>query len=230
MNDSWQKQKDEFNRLCGLWDDAQSKGIFKSKPVDDSPKSDFFGNYNVEEKPLNDDDATYWSDIVSRSGEMFPDETTILMEAAKKKEEKLPKKTGDKVSKKDGQYQVDGGKPLNDLVKTSLENAGKLSKKDKAKKLANNPNPVYPDTVGPDTVDKQNRVRVTAGLAAHPLFGKLEKLKRDLYDLEVKMSGANGFDDKKSKSLEKQFNSLRNQIEKLSNQMGGDYKSASYYQ
>lgn len=229
MNESWHKQKEEFDKLCDLWDNAQQQGIFKSASVDQSPKSDFFGNFNVEEKSLDYDKANYWSDVVSRSGEMFPDETTVLMEA-QKKAEKVTAKKGNKVEKKAGQYQVDGGKPLNDLVKTSLEGAGKLSKKAKAKTLANTPNPVYPDTVGPDTVDKQNRVRVTAGLAVHPLFGKLEKLKKDLYDLEVKMNTAMGLDNKKAKSLEKQFNSLRNQIEKISNQMGGDFKSAQYYQ
>lgn len=232
MNESWHKQKEEFDKLCSLWDNAQAQGIFKPTSVDQSPKSDFFGNYSVEEKSFDYENANYWSDVVSRSGQMFPDESTVLMEAQKINEAKKkdPVKKTAKVEKKAGQYQVDGGKPLNDLVKTSLEGAGKLSKKSKAKTLANTPNPVYPDTVGSDTVDKQGKVKVTAGLAIHPLFGKLEKLKKDLYDLEVKMSTNSGLDDKKAKSFEKQFASLRNQIEKISNQMGGDFKSAQYYQ
>ena len=233
MSDSWQKQKDEFNRLCDLWDSVQGKGLFKPKAVDQTPKSDFFGNYNVEEKNLDNNDANYWVDVVSRSGSMYPDETTVLMEAAlneekKKKEAKKADGTG-KVSKKAGQYQVDGGKPLNDLVKTDLEKVGKLKKKNKAKVLANTPNPVYPDTVGPDGLGKDTQVKVSAGLAAHPLYPKLEKLKKDLYNLEVEMNTKEGLGDKKSKSFQKKFENLRKQIEKISSGLGGSFKDSQYH-
>lgn len=234
MTDSWQQQKDEFNRLCDLWDNAQNKGIFKPTEVDQTPKSDFFGNYTVQEKSLDSDDASYWTDVITRSGKMFPDETTVLMEAAlneakaKKKAKKAKDGTG-KVEKKAGQYQVDGGKPLNDLVKTSLEKAGKLDNGEKAVGLANNPNPIYPDTVGPDAVDKENKVKVTAGLAAHPAYPKLEKLKRDLYNLEVEMNTKTGLNEKKASSFKKKFENLRNQIEKISNSLGGSFKDGQYH-
>lgn len=231
MTDSWQKQKDEFNRLCDLWDTAQNKGIFKPTEVDKTPKSDFFGNYNVQEKSLDDTDTGYWTDLVARSGKMFPDETTVLMEAALN-EAKAKKKEKDgtgKVQKKAGQYQVDGGKPLNDLVKTSLETDGKLSKKDKVKTLADNPNPIYPDTVESDSVDKENKVKVTAGLGAHPAYPRLEKLKNDLYKLEVEMSTKNGLNEKKAGGMQKKFERLRAQIDKISNSLGGKFKNSQKY-
>lgn len=231
MSESWQQQKDEFNRLCDLWDSVQGKGLFKTKAVDQTPKADFFGNYNVDGKNLDNNDANYWVDVVSRSGSMYPDETTVLMEAALKeaKKDKKEKDGTGKVTKKAGQYQVDGGKPLNDLVKTELEKVGKLKKKDKAKVLANTPNPIYPDTVGPDGLGKDTQVRVSAGLAAHPLYPKLEKLKKDLYSLEVEMNTKEGLSDKKAKSFQKKFESLRNQIEKISSGLGGSFKNSQYH-
>ena len=237
MTDAWQQQKDEFNRLCDLWDNAQNKGIFKPTQVDQTPKNDFFGNYTVQEKSLGSSESEYWADVITRSGKMFPDETTILMEAAlneakaKAKAKKKKKETAGtgKIEKKAGQYQVDGGKPLNDLVKTSLEKAGKLSNGKKAKTLANSPNPIYPDTVGSDSVDKDNQVKVTAGLAAHPAYPKLEKLKKDLYNLEVEMNTKTGLNDKKAGSMKSKFEQLRNQIDKISNSLGGKFKNGQFY-
>jgi len=214
MENQWQNQKKEFDDLVGLWDKALADGIFKDSPKGNPEKSDFFGNYKVDVKEEADGDQVQrWNDIISRSGEIVPDEGTMLMEAAKKKaksEKKLP----------DG---TDKGQPLNDLVKTSLEKDTKLSKKKKAKVLANTPNPVYPDTVGSDTVDKDGHVKVTAGLAAHPKYKELEELKKKLYELEVEM-----IKDIKNKTYDTKIKSVKDKIAKISDNLGGTYKNSQY--
>ena len=87
QNDSsWYKQRQEFNDLVDLWDKAQADGIFTSEKKNTEVKSDFFGqSYFADDPDLQEDETSYWSDVVSRSGEMFPDESMFLMEAAKKK-------------------------------------------------------------------------------------------------------------------------------------------------
>jgi hypothetical protein len=208
MDNNWQAQKQDFDDLVNLWDKALAAGIFKDTPRAQPPKVDFFGNYKTEGKETAAEEIERWANIISRSGEISPDENTILMEAAKKKDSKK-----------------DEGKPLNDLVKTSLEKAGKLSKKSKAKTLANTPNPVYPDTTGSDTTGKGavGPVKVTAGLAVDDKFAKLEGLKIKLYDLEVQM-----IKDKTGKSYGKKMNKIQKDIEKISNSFGGNFKNNSY--
>jgi hypothetical protein len=153
----------------------------------------------------------------------------VLMEAAKKKatDNKNSKKI--KKANKAVGSKKDEGKPLNDLVKTSLEKNKKMTNGSKADKLANEPNRVAPDTVGSDTSDKSGRVRITAGLAAHPNLEKLEGLKKKLYNLETEMHDKNGLSDSKIRGLEKKFQDMFAQIEKLSNEFHGKYSDSEYY-
>jgi hypothetical protein len=231
MTNSWENSKDEFDKLCGLWDKALSDGIFNDATQPKREPKDFFGNTHFDvSKNINNKDAEYWDDVISRSGEIMPDENMILMEAAKKEGKKKSNE-----SKKDEKPLGDmsGNKPF-DLhkarVKTSLETSGKGgTEAKKAKILANTPNFVSPNTVGPDTVDKENKTKITSGLAASETFTELEKLKLKLYDLEVKMNNSNGLDEKKAKSLQKQFINVRQKIEDISNSFGGSYKDREYY-
>lgn len=239
-NDSWYKQRQAFNDLVDLWDKAQADGIFESGAKEAEAKADFFGqSYFADESEFKSDDASYWNDVVSRSGEMFPDESMVLMEAAKNKAT-AKKKTGKKKSapKKDKETQ-----PLGDMgskpfkrVDTSVEKDGTPSLKKKVKDLANKPQLVKPDTYGADTVDKENKVKVTAGLAAHPAFEELEKLKKEMEVAERMMSGmdrngvgGDGLSDKRIKKLEKKFKDIRQKISDLSSKFSGDYKSSNYY-
>ncbi len=222
MSNNWEQNKIDFASLVNLWDKALESGVFNDVKKDDKTSQDFFGNTHFEDaKEINQNDAEYWDKVIGKSAEVFPDETTVLMEAARKKETENKKGLGDlKGDKFSGK----------DRVKTTLEKEGsKATEKGKAKILANTPNFVKPDTVGSDTTDKEGKPRVTAGLAADAKFSSLEKLKLKLYDLEVKMSGKNGLDDKKAKSLEKQFSKILGQIEKISNSFGGSYKDSEYY-
>jgi hypothetical protein len=225
MSNSWENGKDEFNKLCGLWDKALNDGIFNDVKSPKAEPKDFFGNTHFDvSEDIADNEAQRWDDIISRSGELIPDENMMLMEAAKKQE---------KSKKEKGLGDIGGDKPFDQYksrVKTSLETSGKdTSVAKKAKKLANTPNFVPPHTIGPDTVDKENKTKVTDGLAASSSFEELEKLKLKLYDLEVKMNNSNGLDEKKAQSLKKQFIKVREKIEEISDNFGGSYKNREYF-
>jgi chaperonin cofactor prefoldin len=57
----------------------------------------------------------------------------------------------------------------------------------------------------------------------------LEDAKRKLYTAETEMSNRDGLSDKKIAALEKKFQELRNQIDKLSNELHGKYSDNEYY-
>ncbi len=228
-NSSWHKQREEFNDLVNLWDKARESGIFDSVEREARPTSDFFGNSKVADPGMRDEDSSYWNDVVSRSGEMFPDENMMLMEAAKKKANEMKKKKVAKKLAKKSKPKDEAGKPLNDLVKTSFETNKKLTNAKKADIVGNQPQKVMPDTLGSDTADSKGRVRVTAGLAAHPNLAKLEDAKKKLYQAETEMSDRDGLSSKKIASLEKKFQEIRNLIDKLSNELHGKYSDNEYY-
>lgn len=220
---SWHKQREEFNDLVNLWDQAVQSGIFDSVEKQHRPTSDFFGNSKVEDPGLNSNDSDYWNSVVSRSGEMFPDESMMLMEAAKKKaDDKKKAKIAKK--KKASMLPAEEGKPLNDLVKTTFEKDKKLTNAKKANLVGNEPNKVLPDTVGSDS-----RLKVSAGLASHPNLKKIEDAKKKLYNAETEMSDRDGLSDKKITALEKKFEELRAMIDKLSNELHGKYADSEYY-
>jgi hypothetical protein len=220
---SWHKQREEFDDLVNLWDQALQSGIFDSVEKQARPTSDFFGNSKVEDPGLDSNDANYWNSVVSRSGEMFPDESMMLMEAAKKKANaKKMAKAAKK--KKSHMLSADEGKPLNDLVKTTFEKDKKLTNGKKATLVGNEPNKVGPDTVGSDS-----RLKVSAGLASHPNFKKIEDVKKKLYNAETEMSDRDGLSDKKIAALEKKFEDLRTMLDKLSNELHGKYADNEYY-
>ena len=226
---SWHKQREEFNDFVNLWDKALASGIFPSDTKSPQVTSDFFGQSTVDDTGLQDNDAAHWSDVVSRSGEIFPDENMMLMEAARKKATENKKNKIHKKAKDPSRVHADGGKPLNDLVKTTFEKEKHLTKGKKATVVGNQPQKVGPDTVGNDTAGKDGRVRVTAGLAAHPNLEKLEDLKKKLYQLETEMSDRDGLSDKRIRALEKKFQDMFVQIEKFSNELHGKYSDNEYY-
>lgn len=224
---SWYKQREEFNDFVNLWDQAVASGIFDGASKEPRATTDFFGQSLVQDQGMTGQESDYWNDVVSRSGEIFPDESMVLMEAAKKKATENKKNV--KKKKDPSKLNADGGKPLNDLVKTTFEKEKPLTNGKKAAVVGNEPQKVGPDTVGSDTSGKDGRVRVTAGLAAHPNLQKLEDLKKKLYQLETEMSDKGGLSDKKVRSLEKKFQDMFAQIDKLSNELHGKYSDNEYY-
>ena len=223
MSQDWEKSKSDFNDLVSLWDKALKDGIFEDKKVSSNDSQNFFGDASFANKEIEDGDADYWNDVVSRSGTLFPDENMMLMEAAKKKEkEKKAKPFGD----------MSGDKPFDlekSRVKTSLEKLTKTpDPATKAKGLANLPNYVMPDTVGPDGLGPNNEPKITDGLAASKDLLKLEKLKLALYNLEVQMNSKYGLDEAKAKSLNKKFSKLIDEINSISNSFCGNYSDREY--
>lgn len=101
--------------------------------------------------------------------------------------------------------------------------------KNKAEKLANQPNRIPPDTIDSDSVDDLNRVKVTAGLDADPNFDELVKLHGEKYNKEVERNKAYPNDSKKIEKIEKQLENLRKQIAKLSDSAYGTYGNNEYY-
>jgi hypothetical protein len=228
MSNDWEKSKSDFNDLVKLWDDALKQGIFEDSKTVGKDSADFFGNTHVEENPnIGSGDYDNWNDIISRSGELFPDENMVLMEAARKKDKKIPEQPVKGFGNLSGDKPFTGEKSK---VKTTMGKEGKgASVKKNVEAKLKSPNPIVVSSVGSDTTDKDGKVRVTAGLAADEKLSSLEKLKLKLYDLECKMNTKDGLDDKKAKSMEKQFSKLLQKIEKISNEFGGTYKNSQYH-
>jgi len=240
---SWANQKRDFDDLCKLWDKAQDDGIFDVKGKNQDTRQDFFGQHDFpEEVALTPDDSTYWDNVLRRSGELIPDESMVLMEAARKKAEKNKKKPMS-AKKKAGEkeplgYKTSSGKKLDSgatgdpgvskpfhRVSTSLEKADLPSIAKKAKRLAAANNPVSQSSYGDDTKDEQGRVKVTAGLAAHPLYNDIEKLKLELNVAEEKMLRMSAMA-KSTESMKKTFDRLQKRIDILCRKVTGDYKDS----
>jgi hypothetical protein len=258
-HDSWHQQKQDFESLCKIWDKAQADGIFAERSSNVEKRSDFFGNYDLpEDQGINDGEADHWSDVLSRSGEIKPDESMMLMEAAKKKAAAQKKKSVKKKVSKDkkdldemgaeaigketksfakkkagkggdsGTGDYDITKPYS-RVKTSVETDNIPSLVKKVKRLANQPNPVKPDSFGPDATDQDNTNYVSAGWAGDPKYGEIEKLKHDLQKAEQYMSSLTGLDNKKIKVMEKKLRDLSDKLEKVSSDLVTSYRKSKYY-
>ena len=252
---SWDRQKQDFDALCKMWDQAQASGIFAERKSPADTRSDFFGNYDLpEDKGIQSSETDYWSDVLSRSGELRPDESMMLMEAAKKKAKKAKKPSskekgkdldelGAEKIKKDvksfksqksgkggdrGTGDYDISRPYT-RAKTSVETDDIPSLVKKVKVLANQPQKVDPGTFGPDSTDQDNTNYVSAGWAADPNYGEIEKLKHDFEKAERMMSGLTGLDNKKIKELKKEFRDLRKKIDQVSSGLVTNYRKNRYY-
>jgi hypothetical protein len=260
-HNSWDQQKQDFEDLCKVWDKAMASGIFAERKSPVENRSDFFGNYDLpDDGGIKTREADYWSDVLSRSGELAPDESMMLMEAARKKaaakkKKEISKKKSPDSKKKDldekgaeeigketkkfaakksgkggdratGDYDIS---PPYSRVKTSVETDDIPSLVKKVKRLANQPNPVKPDTYGPDSTNQSNTNYVSAGWGGDPKYGAIEKLKHDLQKAEQQMSKLTGLDNKKIKLMEKTLRDLRDKIEKVSSDLVTNYRKSKYY-
>ena len=253
---SWDRQKQDFESLCRLWDQAQADGIFTERNSPVESRADFFGNYQLpEDQGIQNNEAEYWSNVLSRSAELVPDESMMLMEAAKKKvgtkktakksksaEKDLDQQGVDAISKETKKFaKAKSGKGGDTAtgdydvtapykrVKTSVETDDIPSLVKKVKVLANEPQKVDPGTFGPDSTDQDNTNYVTAGWAGDPNYDEIEKLKHDFEKAERMMSGLTGLDNKKIKELKKEFRDLRKKIDKVSSNLVANYRKNRYY-
>jgi hypothetical protein len=84
-------------------------------------------------------------------------------------------------------------------------------------------NPIAKGTMGPDQEMNDQQLGVTY---TEEELNKLSELKKELYSLESKLLTSMGFgDDKNSKKLKSQIESVKNEINKLSDEMGRAYKN-----
>lgn len=219
---SWENQKDEFQGYVNKWEDALKKGIFNT-PEKSSKEDTFFDIIKTEPTDkFNAPDVDYWNKIQDMN---FNNTELKVYNEAKKSDSKKPnpKKTASKSKKEKSvsdfepvKNSLEANKDINNIVK-------------KATKLANNPNPVYHNSYGKDTTDESGKSRVTAGFSADDRLPALQDLYKALYQLEIKMSGKFGLDKKLTEKMQKQIKKVKALISKISDSMGGDFKSATDY-
>lgn len=183
---------DDINKYAAIWDDAQTKGIFKDsdaeeaakrdkKPVDEEESffGDFFGQqgrtkeYDIDE-PLNEADAKYWAQVSKLAD---PDGYTDPLKLVESKED--AKKVADAMAKAH--------------------------------------NPVYPNEVG-----KDQDVNVTQnwGVGGKEYF-QLEELKVRLEKLESKLN-AMECKGKSGTGTQSKIDGLKKKIDDLSDSLDGE--------
>lgn len=204
----WQSNKDIFQDYLNQWDEALRKGTFdhpSCKPEKVKELSFFEGfknNGKVEE--MKEDEFKEWTKIYKMS---MGEDKQIINEAKKESENK---------------DSAANFKPVKESKKKDL----KIEKK--AKDLANNPNPVQHPTYGADGKDPETgRTRVTAGFgASSEELDKISELKKEIYKLEVKMSGKDGLNEKDVKNVQKKIQKLKDMIDEISNSFGGNFTNS----
>lgn len=215
---SWENQKDQFQDYVNKWEDALKKGIFETPKNSNDKKEDTFFDLIKKEPTLefNPNDLEYWQKIQDMS--VGNSNVEIINEASKK--EKQPKEAKPEKDSKANFELVDNSlkndKEVNNIIK-------------KAKKLADNPNPVYQDSYGKDTTDESGKTRVTSGFSADDRLPQLQDLYKALYQLEVKMSDKDGLSEKLSKDMQKKITEVKKLISKISDSLDGDFESSTDY-
>ena len=106
--------------------------------------------------------------------------------------------------------------PRNQRVLNEEKNPSKKKIKDNVKKSANAQNPVYPDSIGKDT-----ELKPVNNFSSGKGLDSLDKLKKQLHDLQDKMLGDEVFGKNVSK-IEKSIENITNEIDKLSDMLNGN--------
>lgn len=206
----------DFEKYKAQWEKAVEDGVFEDAPKPPKPnQADFFGQYDINpDTPLNEVDVKYWSNVSKAAGryvdplviaERFDEE-----KSTSKKEPNVP--GGPRVNRNPSSFE--------ELVAPSTEQGEQSVKMaDKVKVMGTNPNPQQSGNIGQDGFDGDaGTTRVSVGwAAADNSILAVEELKRSLYELETKMSDAEGLSETKIKSLESKMKDLKKQIDDLSN-------------
>jgi len=209
---NWETQKDDLQDYADKWEKALKDGIFKDSKAESPIKEDPFFDM-IKKEPTNQfnpNDVDYWNKIQDMSSDT--NGFTVLNESKKKS----TKKKESMANFKPVDNSLKSNKSINNIVK-------------KVKKLGNNPNPVHHDSYGKDTEDESGKTKVTAGLSSDDRIPSLQELYKALYKLEVKMSSKDGLNKKSIDGMQRSIRKVKNLITKVSDSMGGDFKSASDY-
>lgn len=196
--------REEIDQYMVLWDNAQKEFPKEKRP---EPKmSSFFGMKDIVDDDFTEDEGEHWRDVYYRSLEIAAGDEEVINEEVKKPKKK---KTEDKRKPKDG----------DDAPEVDSEKDG--FGKDLAKKLGDvkfNVNPIHFSSVGNDS-----DVHVVPNFTDGKELRQLCKLKSILYDLESELLGTD-VRGGNTKELKIKLNSLKNQVEEMSNKLIPDPK------
>ena len=208
LSKRWSMSKylgDEFDKYVNQWEKAQADGVFDDAPSPPAPPAqepDFFGNYrpNKDVTDIKDVDSDYWNHVykLSRHSGDSPDPLDELQPMNEVRDDRTTKFTLVKTTKPDGKS---SGKITDEL--------GGLS------------NPNNRSNRGED-----QRSRVTPNWAGGDDIQELQAMKMNLEKLESKINASEGLGDmKKMKSLMNKMESLRKQIDELSDGIPPEFKT-----
>jgi hypothetical protein len=207
-------RNDDFEKWTSQWEKAMEEGLFDDAPKPPVPAEqsgpDFFGNYRPNPDPtdIKDVDAAYWSKVyrLSRHSGDSPDPLEELQPINEEELENLVKTTKSHPSEF---TLVQADEPDKKTTAAITDDLGKLA------------NPAQYPSRGKDA-----RNKVTPNWAGGEEIQELEAMKMNLEQLESKINAAEGMGDtKKAKSLMSKLDSLRKQIDELSDDLPPDFRT-----
>ncbi len=201
---------DQLNHWADMYEKAQADGVFQSTPKPpqmntQTGSTSFFGLVNTEPtEEVSDVDAKYWSQVYERTVERCSPFGSIAGEI--------------EVLHEDGDGDGDGD---GDIAEAPIAE-DKSYVADVAQSMLDSPNPVHPSSVGKD---QELTVTPNWGTVEDDSVDSLveiEKLKKNLYDLECKLSGPDGLKESAPK-IDKQLETMKKKIDDLSNRLNPNY-------
>jgi hypothetical protein len=208
---NWDSGKSDFDNYQDLWDKALKTDAFREKapaPEDSENEVDLWGAPLNEPQLISESQIDEWKEMLSACN-TFRQNGSPLNEA---------KDSGENIYK-DKMFKATETSKKKDKSRENL--------KKKFKNLANNPNPVYNDTYGADTMDDTRHTRVSDGLAASEDLDKIIEKLLDAYEVQSEILSnktnmlTGGMNMKKQKEVDKKLNKIEKIIEKLHRNMQG---------
>lgn len=239
MSDFMDKQKDEFDDFVSKWEKAQQDGIFANPEVPDvNPQTatgSFFGfTHTNPTDSANQTDTQYWNAINMAADDHDPKVISESEDNSKNVKEYKYKckckcfscakfKNCKNCSCKNCSCQGCSCEDAHSKYKKIINKNEKLKEADEHKSVPSNP--VARDTMGPD----QDMSKQSLGASyTEEDFLKLEELKKQLFGLENKLATSMGFgDEKNQKKIQTQIESIKKEINGISDEMGRTYKNVN---
>jgi hypothetical protein len=223
-------ERDTFNSWCDQWEKAQKKGIFKDAPKTRPPTpnyEDFFGNYNQpKESQIEEPDAEYWQQVYQMSS--HAGESPDIADPEDEQEEEIVGSGDEPAVLSDST--LDPYADYQDKEDTSTPARPKWNRKgleDIHNAIAKSPNPIYPNTKGPDQGqggERDQSTTVTKNWIDGSELVELHVMKINLEKLESKMNAAEGHGDRaKAKKIRGQIDELWKKIDQLSDSLDPDF-------
>ena len=203
--------KDNFDKWVDQWEKAQADGIFKdaSKPIvptENKQVDDFFGNHRPNNGTrLQDVDAEYWNSVYRMSSHMgsAPD---IIHDSTIQSDDPVTISEDAPVGNKNDFELAPTTKPDGKSSSKITDDLGGLA------------NPAHTSTRGKDANN-----RVTPDWAGGKEVIELHKMKEQLQKLEDKVAADPSLQNKGTKKLLSQIDSLWEKIDELSDTLTPDF-------